>query len=79
MAAFDAVSGKKLWDKELPGGVDRMALSPDGETLYAPSFEGPHWNVVNAPTARVIAKIEPKSGATIRSTHPMESTPTWPD
>ena len=63
MAAFDAVSGKKLWDKELPGGVDRMALSPDGKTLYAPSFEGPHWNVVNAANGEVIAKIEPKSGA----------------
>ena len=28
-----------------------------------PSFEGPHWTVVNATNGDVIAKIEPKSGA----------------
>jgi len=63
MAAFDAVTGKKIWDKPFEGGVDRMALSPDGKILYAPSFEGPHWNVIDAKTGDVIAKIEPKSGA----------------
>ena len=40
-----------------------MTISPDGKTLYVPSFEGPHWNVVDAATGDVIAKIEPKSGA----------------
>src|SRR5215469_6037390 len=34
MAAFDIVSGKKLWDNTYEGGCDRMALSPDGKTLY---------------------------------------------
>jgi len=63
MAAFDAVSGKKLWDTVLEGGCDRMSLSPDGKILYAPSFEGPHWNVVDALTGKVIAKVEPKSGS----------------
>jgi DNA-binding beta-propeller fold protein YncE len=63
MGAFDAVSGKKIWDKPFEGGVDRMALSPDGKFLYAPSFEGPHWNVIDAVSGDVIAKIEPKSGA----------------
>ena len=63
MAAFDAVSGKKLWDKAYEGGCDRMALSPDGKTLYTPSFEGPHWNVVDAANGNVIARLEPKSGA----------------
>jgi DNA-binding beta-propeller fold protein YncE len=63
MAAFDAVSGKKLWDSAFEGGCDRMSLSPDGKILYVPSFEGPHWNVVDAVTGKVIAKIEPKSGS----------------
>jgi DNA-binding beta-propeller fold protein YncE len=63
MAAFDAVSGKKLWDKEYEGGCDRMALTPDGKTLYVPSLEGPHWNVVDAMSGDVITKIEPKSGS----------------
>jgi DNA-binding beta-propeller fold protein YncE len=63
IGAFDAVSGKKLWDKTYDGGVDRIALSPDGKILYAPSFEGPHWTVINATNGEVITKIEPKSSA----------------
>ena len=63
IGAFDAVTGKKLWDKAFEGGCDRMALSPDGKILYAPSLEGPHWNVIDAATGDVIAKVEPKSGA----------------
>ena len=45
------------------GGCDRLAISPDGATLYVPSFEGPHWNVVDAATGDVIAKIVTNSGA----------------
>jgi DNA-binding beta-propeller fold protein YncE len=63
MAAFDIVSGKRLWDKTYEGGCDRMAISPDGKTLYVPSLEGPFWNVVNASTGEVITKVEPKSGS----------------
>jgi DNA-binding beta-propeller fold protein YncE len=63
MAALDIASGKKIWDRAYPGGCDRMAISPDGMILYVPSFEGPHWNVVNAATGDVIAKIETRSGA----------------
>ncbi len=63
LAAFDLITGKKVWEKEYEGGCDRMALSPDGKTLYVPSFEGPHWHVVNALTGEVIKKIEPNSGA----------------
>src|SRR5262249_55250537 len=47
----------------LPGGCDRMSLTPDGKRLYVPSFEGPHWNVVEGATGEVVAKIETKSGA----------------
>src|SRR4029077_7289311 len=61
--AIDAVSGKTLWDKEYDGGCDRLAISPDGKTLYVPQMEGPLWHVVNAETGDVIAKIETKSGA----------------
>jgi DNA-binding beta-propeller fold protein YncE len=63
MAAFEIVSGKKLWDRAYEGGCDRMAISPDGKVLYVPSLEGPHWNVVDAATGDVITKLEPKSGA----------------
>lgn len=63
MAALDLVTGNKLWDRVYEGGCDRMAISPDGKTLYVPSFEGPHWNVVDAQTGDVIAKIVTKSGS----------------
>lgn len=63
MMALDIVTGKKVWDRMYEGGCDRMALSPDGKILYVPSFEGPHWNVVDAATGDIITKIEPKSGA----------------
>jgi hypothetical protein len=63
MAAFDAVTGKKLWDRMYEGGCDRMAISPDGKILYAPSLEGPHWNVIDTATGDAIAKVEPKSGS----------------
>jgi len=63
MAAIDLVTEKIVWDKAFEGGCDRMALSPDGKILYVPSFEGPHWTVVDAATGDVIAKLTPKSAA----------------
>src|SRR6476620_3589955 len=61
MAGIDILTEKIVWDKTFEGGCDRMAISPDGKLLYTPSFEGPHWNVINAATGDIIAKIEPKS------------------
>lgn len=63
MMAVDLLSEKVLWEKEYEGGCDRMAISPDGKTIYVPSFESDHWNVVDGSTGEVIAKIVTKSGA----------------
>src|SRR5260370_42396040 len=71
LACFDLITEKKLWEKTYDGGSDRMAISPEGKILYVPSFEGPHWHVVDALTVDVIAQIEPKSGA--------HNTIYWPD
>lgn len=60
---IDLVTEQPLWERELPGGCDRMALTPDGKTLYVPSFEGPHWNVVDAATGDVRKRLERNSGA----------------
>jgi hypothetical protein len=60
---LDLRTEKTLWEKELPGGCDRMSITPDGKLLYVPSFEGPHWNVVDGATGDVVVKIEPKSGS----------------
>ncbi len=41
LMAFDLVTDKKLWDKEMPGGADRLASWPDGRTLYVAPPRGP--------------------------------------
>jgi hypothetical protein len=51
------------WEKELPLGTDRMSITPDGRTLYVPSFERETWNVVDAASGEPIAKVETNSGA----------------
>ena len=63
MAALDIATGRKIWERTYEGGCDRMAISPDGRILYMPSFEGPHWNVVDADSGDVITKIATKSGS----------------
>ena len=61
--ALDIITGKQLWDKGYQGGCDRLAISPDGKTLYIPELEGPAWHVVNADNGDVIATIETHSGS----------------
>lgn len=46
-----------LWERPFEGGCDRMAVSPDGLTMYLPSLENTFWNVVDCKTGDVIKKI----------------------
>src|SRR5262249_47494288 len=57
----DLVTEKTEWGKELPQGCDRLAETPDGKTLFVPSFEKDIWNVVDAGSGKVLADIETKS------------------
>ena len=63
LMCFDLTQEKLLWEKAYEGGCDRMAISPDGKTIYLPSLEKEHWHVVDAVDGRVVAKIVPNSGA----------------
>lgn len=63
LGCIDLTTDRLLWQKELEGGCDRLAISPDGALLYVPSFEGPHWNVVDGMTGERIAKVVTNSGA----------------
>jgi hypothetical protein len=63
IACLDLLTDRLLWDKRPEGGCDRLALSPDGRQLFVPSFEGPHWNVLDAATGETTAKIVTNSGA----------------
>jgi DNA-binding beta-propeller fold protein YncE len=63
LMAFDLATDRKLWSKEMPGGADRLAVSPDGKTLYVPTLEGPQWTVVDAMTGDIRAAVVTNSGA----------------
>jgi DNA-binding beta-propeller fold protein YncE len=63
LAAVDLATERMLWNRTYEGGCDRMAISPDGKLLYVPSFEGPHWHVIDGKSGDVIARIETNSGA----------------
>ncbi len=60
---LDLVTEKPLWEKALPGGTDRMAITPNGMWLYVPSLEKDHWNVVFGANGDTAARIIPKSGS----------------
>jgi len=63
LMCVDLVSEKLLWEKAYEGGCDRMSIDPNGKFIYLPSFEGPHWNVVDTISGEVLAKLTPDSGA----------------
>lgn len=54
---IDLTTGKIIWEKKVDGGCDRMSISPDGKTMYLPSFENSTWNVVDCKTGDIIKKI----------------------
>ncbi|HZY36804.1 MAG TPA: hypothetical protein VFE53_09165 [Mucilaginibacter sp.] len=55
---IDLTTGKIIWEKKIDGGCDRMSISPDGKTMYLPSFENNTWNVLDCKTGDIIKKIE---------------------
>jgi DNA-binding beta-propeller fold protein YncE len=55
---IDLATDKLIWEKAFEGGCDRMSISPDGKTMYLPSFENHFWNVVDCATGDIIKKIE---------------------
>ena len=61
--AFDLATDRKVWDRTIDGGADRLAIAPDGTLLYVPSLEGPHWTVLDAGSGDVRATIVTNSGA----------------
>ena len=59
----DLLTEKTLWEKALPDGCDRMSITPDGKTLYVPTLEKDHWNIIDGKTGDVVTRIETKSRA----------------
>ncbi len=63
LICMDLNTEEVLWEKAYDKGCDRPALSPDGKTMYLPSFEKELWYVIDALTGDPIAEIVPDSGA----------------
>ncbi len=55
---IDLTTEKVVWEKAFEGGCDRMAISPDGKTMYLPSLEKTFWNVIDCESGNIIKKIE---------------------
>ena len=59
LAAFDLVSDDIVWEKTYDGTCcDRLALSPDGSTIYAPAFGAPKWYVIDAAKGELMTTID---------------------
>ena len=59
LAAIDLSTDQVVWEKSYDGHCcDRLAVSPDGRTIYAPAFGSPKWYVVSAATGELRASIE---------------------
>jgi DNA-binding beta-propeller fold protein YncE len=74
VASIDLLSGRVVWDKVLHApGVDRGSLTPDGATLYLPTWESdpssPYELVVDAVTGTVRTRVSlpPRSHDTVVS------------
>jgi hypothetical protein len=63
LVCHDLATDKLLWEKKYDKGCDRMSMTPDGKVMFLPSFEGPHWNVIDALSGDVITRIVTDSGA----------------
>ncbi|WP_175269945.1 YncE family protein [Mucilaginibacter humi] len=55
---IDIVTGKLIWEKPIPGGCDRLSVSPDGKTMYLPSLESHYWNVIDCENGNIIKRLD---------------------
>ena len=59
VAAYDLLTDKLVWEQTYDGrGTDRLALSPDGATIYAPELGAPKWAIAEAATGALITTID---------------------
>jgi len=58
LAAFDLKTEKIVWERHDEGRCcDRIAVSPDGQTIYAPASGSAKWYVIHAATGALRAGI----------------------
>jgi DNA-binding beta-propeller fold protein YncE len=58
LAAIDLNTDKIVWQKSYEGHCcERMAVSPDGQTIYAPAFGSAKWYVIQSATGELRSTI----------------------
>ena len=60
MLAYDLLTDNVMWTKTYSAGVDSMAITPDGKTIYMPTGEASsssNWNIIDAATGNVTGSI----------------------
>jgi hypothetical protein len=58
LAALDLKTEKIVWERRYDSRCcDRIAVSPDGRTIYAPAFGSPQWHVIDAATGERRATV----------------------
>ena len=65
MLAYDLLTDTVTWNVKYSTGIDSMALTPDGRTIYMPTGEvspGNIWNVLNASNGAVTGTIAAGAG-----------------
>jgi len=56
LGAIDLLTEKVVWENNYGGHCcDRIALSRDGQTIYAPAFGAPQWYIVDSATGALSA------------------------
>lgn len=59
LGAIDPASGRVLWEAQFGDHCcDRIAVSPDGKTLYVPAFGRPVWYVIDAASGRLLQTVD---------------------
>jgi hypothetical protein len=57
---LDIYQDAVLWNREIPSGVDRLAINPNGQLIYMPTWEGATVNyiqVLDAGTGDVVKRV----------------------
>ena len=61
LLAYDLRRRRVVWQRDYPNGIDSMAITPDGRTIYMPdgekAYDSNTWRVVDAATGAVTGSI----------------------
>lgn len=62
---YDLLSDTVVWTRDYQSGIDSMAITPDGKTIYMPDGElsgNGTWNVIDAGSGTITSTIEAGTG-----------------